>query len=92
MPVHKHPMPHNVDMRKLRQVIDKMANITLRQEKCIDVIVHFLDDLTKVCGYTKATLYALDPLMQTTFKKAATKDKMKYCNMIGYKDQMTSST
>lgn len=36
-------MPHNVDMKKLRSVIDKISSITLKQEKCIDVIVHFLE-------------------------------------------------
>ena len=48
--------------------------------------------MTKVCNFTKATCYALDPLMIQTFKKGATKDKMKYCNTIGYKDNMTSHT
>ena len=48
--------------------------------------------MTKSCGFTKATCYALTPLMISTFKKGATKDKMKYCNTIPYKDNMTSHT
>ena len=48
--------------------------------------------MTKSCGFTKATCYALTPLMISTFKKGATKDKMKYCNAIPFKDNMTSHT
>ena len=36
-------MPHNVDMKKLRSLIDKLSFITVKQEKCIDVVVHFLE-------------------------------------------------
>ena len=50
----------------------------------------FFSDLTKSCGFTKATCYALTPLMINTFKKGSTKDKLKYCNTIAYKDNMTS--
>lgn len=78
-------MPHNVDSIKLRSVIDHMG-LALRQEKCVDVLLNFLNSLTKFCNFTKATVYALDPLMQATFKKGLTKDRRKYCTTVSYKD------
>ena len=82
-------MPFNVDLKRLKQVLDKMY-VTLKQEKCIDVVVHFLDDLAKACGFTKATMYSLDSLMKETFKRGLTREKVKYCNSVPFKDAMTA--
>lgn len=49
-------------------------------------------ELTKVCGFTKATLYGLDSLMALTFKKGASKDKQKYLNNVEFLDSITSLT
>ena len=51
----------------------------------------FSSELNKACGFTKATLYALHPMMQMTVKKGATKEKKKYINIIDYQDQATGT-
>ena len=45
----------------------------------------------KVCGLTKASLYAIHPLMVQTVRKGATRDKKKYLNAIDYRDQSTGN-
>ena len=44
-------------------------------------------ELVKACGYTKATMYAVSPLMISTVKKGATKDKQKYLNNVAFLDR-----
>ena len=56
-------MPHNVEIRKLRSIMENMS-LALRQERCIDVIVNFLNSLTTIFNFTKASVYAINPLMQ----------------------------
>ena len=48
-------------------------------------------ELAKACGYTKATMYALSPLMAQTVRKGATKEKMKYLNGVSYADKATGT-
>ena len=36
-------MSANVDMKKMGMILDKFNGSIMRQEKCVDVIVHFLE-------------------------------------------------
>lgn len=45
-------------------MLEKLRNIVLKQEKCFDVVYHFLDELAKAHGFTKATMYALQPIVK----------------------------
>lgn len=66
--------------------MNKLQTYILKQEKCIDIIVSLLDEITKANGFTKATFYAITPILKQTIRKGAMKDKAKYFNSITYKD------
>jgi len=36
-------LTQNIDMRKMGIMLEKMTSAILKQEKCIDVIIHFLE-------------------------------------------------
>lgn len=36
-------LSNNVDMRKLGIMLEKLRSVILKQEKCFDVIYHFLE-------------------------------------------------
>ena len=46
--------------------------------------------MTKACGFAKATMYTLSPLLKETFKRGLTKEKLRYCHTVTYKDEMTA--
>lgn len=46
--------------------------------------------MVKACGFTKATMYSLDNLMKEAFKRGLTREKVKYCNSVPFKDVMTA--
>ena len=48
-------------------------------------------ELVKICGFVKASIYAIHPLVCQTVKKGATKDKLKYLNTIDFQDKATGN-
>ena len=47
--------------------------------------------LVKTCGYVKATVYAIHPMVCQTVRKGATKEKKKYLNAIDQQDKVTGN-
>ena len=90
--VQKMPTGTNVDVKKLGSLLEKLPKKILAQERCIDAVLNFLNELCKACGYTKATMYALSPIMKQTMRKNAKKEHSKYLNMVPYMDRGTGSS
>ena len=86
------PTGTNVDVKKLGSLLEKLPKKILAQERCIDAVLNFLNELCKACGYTKATMYALSPIMKQTMRKNAKKEHSKYLNMVPYMDRGTGSS
>ena len=56
-------------------------------------MIVLLTELSKACGFTKATMYALSPIMKQTLRKTATKQHLKkFLNTVPYLDRGTGSS
>lgn len=84
-------MATNVDQKRLGIMNERFSTIA-HQEKCVDVITLFIDELQKACGFTKLTFYALNPLAQQTVKKGVNKDKQRNLHTIAFEDKVTTGS
>ena len=74
-----------VDTKKLANILGVLPRL-LRQPDKVLLVANFVNELQKVFGLHKVTVYAIHPTFRTIFRRGVPRDKQEFIHKIEFTD------